>query len=236
MPGCVVELFATDEAMARHHDIAGAVADTAAPVLRCDERAIAALVGSVSPQGMVAVCAFVDVLLEDAVDAALGRPSAAQDGCLVVVAAHVREPGNAGSLVRLADATGAAVIVFAGSSVDPYNDKAVRASVGSIFHVPIVTGITVTDAIRAFRHKGFRVLAADGDGAASLDAIVGDGLLTSRTAWIFGNEAWGVPPEERAMADAAVAVPIYGRAESFNVATAAAICLYATAREHHRKS
>lgn len=220
--------------MARHEDIAAAAAAASVDVLGCDKRGIAALARSVSPQGLVATCRFVDVTLDAALDAPRDIKGGARDSRLVVVAAHVREPGNAGSLVRIADATGAAAVVFAGSSVDPYNDKAVRASAGSLFHVPVVVGTTVVGAMEALGSKGYTVLAADAAGTTNLDALVDNGSLASPTAWIFGNEAWGIPADEQALADCAVAVPIYGRAESLNVATAAAICLSATAREQHR--
>lgn len=120
--------------------------------------------------------------------------------------------------------------MFAGTGVDPYNDKAVRASAGSLFHVPLVTGSTLVDAADALHEHGFVVLAADVAGATSLDAALDEGLLHGRVAWLFGNEAWGLPDDDLALADHVVGVPIYGRAESLNVATAAAVCLYATAR------
>jgi TrmH family RNA methyltransferase len=219
--GCVVDLFATPDALERHGDIASLAAARDVRILACDERAIAALASSVTPQGLVAVCTFVDVPLEVAVDATAS---------LVVVGAHVRDPGNAGSLLRAADAVGADAVILAGSSVDPYNAKAVRASVGSLFHLPVVFGTPVPDAVGLLRDRGFTVLAADGAGPVTLDEMLDAGELAGRVAWLFGNEAWGIPDEERALADQVVAVPIYGKAESLNVATAAAVCLYATAR------
>ena len=144
--------------------------------------------------------------------------------------AHVRDPGNAGSLLRCADAAGADAVVFAGSSVDPYNDKAVRASAGSIFHLPVVVGTTVPAAVARLKQLGFTVLAADGAAATTLDDLLDSGGLDGRIGWVFGNEAWGIPDAEVRLADQVVAVPLYGRAESLNVASAAAVCLYATAR------
>jgi RNA methyltransferase, TrmH family len=217
----VSELFGTPQALARHGDIAGLAQAQHVPVQQCEDRAIAALAGSVTPQGLVAVCRFVDVALTAAAD---------ERSRLVAVAAHVRDPGNAGSLLRCADASGADAVVFAGSSVDPYNDKAVRASVGSLFHLPVVVGTSVPDALADLHALGFTVLAADAGGSVTLDELLDGGRLAGRVAWVFGNEAWGIPDEERDLADEVVAVPIYGKAESLNVATAAAVCLYATAR------
>lgn len=219
--GCVREIFATPESMARHADIAALAESGGLLVHRCDETTVALLAGSVSPQGVVAVCGFVDVPLDGVI-----TPAAR----LVAVAVHVRDPGNAGSLIRCADAAGADAVVFAGSSVDPYNDKAVRASVGSLFHLPVVVGTTVAETLSALHVEGFTVFAADGTADVSIDDLASVGGLAGRVAWMFGNEAWGLPGDDAVLADRRVAVPIYGRAESLNVATAAAVCLYATAR------
>lgn len=221
VPGCVREIFATSGSLERHPDIAALVAVERTVLHQCDELTLASLAGSISPQGIVAVCRFVDVPLDEA----LG-PAAR----LVVVAAHVRDPGNAGSLIRCADAAGADAVIFAGSSVDPYNDKAVRASVGSLFHLPVVAGTTVEATVTALRTRRLTVLAADGAGEDTVDDLLATGALNGGIAWMFGNEAWGLTEDDRRLCDRVVAVPIYGRAESLNVATAAAVCLYATAR------
>jgi TrmH family RNA methyltransferase len=149
---------------------------------------------------------------------------------LAVILANVRDPGNAGTVLRTADAAGAGGVIFAGSSVDPYNSKCVRASAGSLFHLPVVIGPPVADAVRAVRERGLQVLAADGGAGTTLDDLQSAGLLSLPTAWLFGNEAWGLPSDVLDLADDAVAVPIYGRAESLNLAAAAAVCLYASAR------
>jgi TrmH family RNA methyltransferase len=142
--------------------------------------------------------------------------------------AHVRDPGNAGTVLRTADAAGADAVVFTDASVDPYNGKCVRAGAGSLFHLPVAMGVSVNvrNAVDHLRATGLRVLAADGAGEATLDDVD----LTRPTAWIFGNEAWGLPEEILSLTDEVVRVPIYGRAESLNLATAAAVCLYASAR------
>ena len=149
---------------------------------------------------------------------------------LVAVLAHARDPGNAGTVLRTADAAGAAGVIFTDASVDPYNGKCVRASAGSLFHLPVVSGARLAAVIEALRGAGLRILAADGRGKRSLDEVIAAGTLAVPTAWLFGNEAWGLPGESLSLADESVAVPIYGRAESLNLATAAALCLYASAR------
>jgi TrmH family RNA methyltransferase len=119
-------------------------------------------------------------------------------------------------------------VVLAGRSVDPYNAKTVRASVGSLFHLPLAVAPDPAEAVTAARDAGLTVLAADGAGEVSLDDA--GHLLAGRVAWLFGNEAWGLPADLAALADHRVSIPIPGRAESLNLATAAAICLHETAR------
>ncbi len=178
------------------------------------------LAQTITPQGVLAVCRFVDVPLS-------GLARAAPR--LAVILANVRDPGNAGTVLRTADAAGAGGVIFSDASVDPYNSKCVRASAGSLFHLPIVTGTRLEEAVAALREAGLRVLAADGRAGQPLDEVAPGGVLAQPTAWLFGNEAWGLPADLLALADGAVAVPIYGRAESLNLAAAAAVCLYASA-------
>jgi RNA methyltransferase, TrmH family len=221
--GVVSQLFVTAAAQARYHELASRAVAQGVDVLAVSGEVMAELAQTVTPQGILAVCRFVDVDLAQVFGTA--APPA-----LVVVLASVRDPGNAGTVLRTADAAGAAAVLFAGSSVDPYNSKCVRASAGSLFHLPIVVGTPVPDAIQAVRQAGLRVLAADGGARRTLDDLHADGLLGDGTGWLFGNEAWGLPADVRSLADEAVAVPIYGRAESLNLAAAAAVCLYASAR------
>lgn len=209
-----MEVFATAAATQQHADLVAA-APTWTVV---EDRALASLSDSVSPAGVVAVCRFLDRPLAHVLDPA---PS------LVAICADVRDPGNAGTVVRCADAAGADLVVMAGSSVDVYNPKAVRASVGSVFHLPLAVEADPAAAVRAAQAAGLQVLAADGAGEVDLFAA-GD-LLAAPTAWLFGNEAWGLPGDLAALADHRVAIPIHGRAESLNLSTAAALCLYASA-------
>jgi TrmH family RNA methyltransferase len=144
----------------------------------------------------------------------------------------VGDPGNAGTLLRCADAAGAEAVVLAGAGVDPYNPKAVRASAGSLFHLRLAVDADPAAAVAAVRCAGLQVLAADGAAATDLDGAERQGLLARPTAWLFGNEARGLPAAVTALADTSVAVPLHGRAESLNLAAAAAVCLYASARVH----
>jgi RNA methyltransferase, TrmH family len=222
----VSELFVTAEARARHQDLVTAMAKAGIGVHAVSGEVMAELAQTVTPQGLLAVCGFVDVPL----DRVLAGPSVrAGHLALVAVLASVRDPGNAGTVLRAADAAGAQAVVFSDASVDPYNGKAVRASAGSLFHLPLVAGVRLEPAVSGLRAAGLRVLAADARGGRTLDDL-SPAELAAPTAWIFGNEAWGMPESVLDLADESVAVPIYGRAESLNLATAAAVCLYASAR------
>ena len=224
VPGCVVEVFATPAATEAYADLR-ALAPAWTVV---DEAALASLSEAVHPQGLVARCRFIDRPLDHLL-AHEERPH------LVVVCADVRDPGNAGTVIRTADAAGADAVVLAGSSVDAYNAKTVRATVGSLFHVPVAVERDPAAAVARLRAAGLTVLAADGAGEVDLDEAADYGLLARPTAWLFGNEAWGLPQELAALADHRVAIPIHGRAESLNLSTAAAVCLYASARAHRAR-
>ena len=216
----VTQLFVTAAAQPRHTDLIELAASQGADVHLVSGEVMTELAQTITPQGVLAVCRFVDVPLADV-------PAGSR---LVVVLANVRDPGNAGTVLRTADAAGAGGVIFAGSSVDPYNSKCVRASAGSLFHLPVVTGIPVEEAVRVLRDRGLQVLAADGGATTTLDDLQSAGQLGRPTAWLLGNEAWGLPADVLDLADEAIAVPIYGRAESLNLAAAAAVCLYASAR------
>lgn len=217
LDGCVVEVFATATASVTYADLRDRVQSAGLPWQPVTDAALESLAGAVTPQGIVAVCRH------------LHRPLAELlAGDVVVLCADVRDPGNAGTIIRTADAAGADGVVLAGHSVDAYNDKTVRATVGSLFHVPLALEPDPAAAVGTLRDAGFRVLAADG--AGEVDLFAADPLLAGKVAWLFGNEARGLPDELAALADHRVAIPIHGRAESLNLATAAAVCLYETAR------
>ncbi|MEV7226194.1 RNA methyltransferase [Polymorphospora sp. 2-325] len=219
--GGVHELFGTDDALRRHDELVAAAVAAGVPVSPVTGDGLAALTETVAPQGVVAVCAQRHVPLAAAL---AGAPR------LVAVLAGIRDPGNAGTVLRTADAAGAGAVVFAGDAVDPYNGKCVRATAGSLFHLDVVRDGDPAAVVAALRGAGLTVLAATGYGDTDLDDLADDGGLTRPTAWLFGSEAHGLPPELAAAADARVRVPLHGRAESLNLAAAAAVCLYASAR------
>ncbi len=220
-PGGLHVLFCTPAAADRYAGVLERAVTAGVPVTLVSTEVLATLATTVTPQGLVAVAGFRDIGLAEAL---AGKPR------LVVVLASVRDPGNGGTVLRTADAAGADAVVFTSASVDAYNGKCVRASAGSLFHLPLVVGVPVGDAIAAIRAAGLAVLAAAGDGEVDLDSLAETGGLARPTCWVLGNEAWGLPTAVREVADRAVRVPIHGRAESLNLAAAAAVCLYASAR------
>jgi len=211
-PGVVREVFATEAAAAAAADLLRGVA-----VRLVTEKAAASLSETVTPQGLVAVCALPDVPASAVV---------ADPPRLAVALAELNDPGNAGTVLRTADACGAGAVVFGAGSADPFGGKVVRSSAGSLFHVDVVRSAPLLPLVSDLKDAGVTVLAADGGGAATLDEL-GD-ELEGPVLWLFGNEARGVPAELAAAADVRVRVPMRGRAESLNLAAAAAICLYVT--------
>jgi len=205
--GRLLSLFVTDEL----DPLAVRAKQAGVPVEQVSERVMERLTSTVTPQGVVGVAPFVDVRIDE-----LTSPGA------VAILHEVRDPGNAGTIVRSADAAGAAGVVFAGSSVDAYNPKGVRASAGSIFHVPVVRDVGTEDALSSLRAKGFAVIAMDMHG----DEDLFEAELPRSSAFVFGNEAHGLPSEILEAADHRVRVPHAGRAESLNLAAAATVCLF----------
>jgi TrmH family RNA methyltransferase len=152
------------------------------------------------------------------------------------VLSPVRDPGNAGTVLRAAPAAGAGGVVLTEASVDVHNPKCVRSTAGSLFHLPVAQGSSLTEVVDALHACAVTVLAADGAGSVDLDELQDaaeadpQALLRGPVAWLFGNEAWGLTADQRDLADAVVRVPLHGGAESLNLAMAATVCLYASAR------
>jgi len=212
--GLVRDVFVTESAAQRYSSLL----DTAQwPVHLVSERAAKALSDTVTPTGLAAVC---DMPATGLADVLAGSPR------LVAVAVGIGEPGNAGTIIRIADAMGAAAVILGGHSVDPYNGKCLRASAGSIFAIPVVVAPDAHAAVGTLRAAGLQVLATTVDGETSL----ADAELAAPTAWLFGPESHGLSAEIADGADHRVRIPMSGAAESLNVASAAAICLYQSAR------
>src|SRR5438128_5907588 len=215
--GAVRDLFVTPASEERLDGLVLMARSAGVPVHTVAPDIMGHLTSTVTPQGVVAVAGFVDVAMEDH-DAEAGT---------IAILVEVRDPGNAGTILRSADASGAAGLVFTKSSVDVYNPKAVRATAGSLFNVPVVRGEEIEATVEVLRARGLAIVAATADGQRS----VYDADLSVGTAVIFGNEARGLSPETRALADRTVRVPIFGRAESLNLAAAATLVLFEAARQ-----
>jgi TrmH family RNA methyltransferase len=216
-PDRVIDVYATVAAARRYAvDIIEPARAAGLYVHEVGDDVLEAMADAESPQGLLAVVADRTVMLEDVL---------AADPRLLVLLTQVRDPGNLGTVIRAADAMGADAVLVSGSSVDVIAPKVVRSTAGSLFHVPIVRGLSVGDTLQRLRAAGIRSLAADGQGPELLPDVD----LAQAHCWVMGNEAWGLPEELRSACDAVVRVPIHGLAESLNLAMAATICLYASA-------
>jgi TrmH family RNA methyltransferase len=218
-PELLIELYATPTALERYADIAQGAAAAGIDVEFVTEEVLDSMADTVTPQGIVAACKQFPTSAKDLFS---GEPK------LIAILEEIRDPGNAGTIVRAADAAGADGVIFTGRSVDLYNPKVVRATTGSLFHLPVAIGGELDAVIERAHAAGMTVIAADIKGSDMLTARK-DGILAHPTAWLFGNEARGLTDENYALADQAIAVPIYGAAESMNLATAASVCLYESA-------
>ncbi|MEA4945500.1 MAG: RNA methyltransferase [Propionicimonas sp.] len=233
VPGVVQEVYFRWDAAIANADLFETARDADVPYYGVSEQNLATITDTVTPQGVVAVARTIDVPLSSVLGRKPVNPDKPKkkhrrrDVSLVVICAQVRDPGNAGTVIRCADAFGADAVILSSDSVEVYNPKTVRASVGSLFHLPIVVGVDLAEAIEACRKAGMQIFATDGSSGTDLTDLTDE--LGRPTAWVMGNESWGLPVEHLALADRTVAVPIYGHAESLNLATAAAVCLYASA-------
>jgi RNA methyltransferase, TrmH family len=223
--GLVRELFTSVVASERHASLLARLGG-AVPIHLITEEAAAALSETVTPQGLVAVADLPRFDLHEV----LAAPARLPGHRLVVVLVEARDPGNVGTVIRTADAAGADCVILADESVDPWSGKCVRASAGSVLHLPVVDDVSLHDAAAALRHAGCTVIATDVHAAADLYGAGSRAPLARDHAWVFGNEAHGLSRLQARSADISLRIPVYGRAESLNLAAAAAVCLYESAR------
>lgn len=250
-------VYVTESAYERHPDIAELleqVHGTPTPeegrrvfMRVVTDEVLAAMADSVTPQGIIAISFMVDTSFSVLWGENALNPK------LIAVLSRIQDPGNAGTILRVADAAGADLVITTKGAVDLYNPKTVRSTAGSLFHVPIIQGVELEEFAEDVKSQGIVVLAADGYGTVNLQDLIDHAAvlragfsgetpaevkgafdLSRPTMWLFGNEAQGLSAEEKSAATMRIAVPVYGAAESLNVGTAAAICLYASAMAQHQ--
>jgi len=210
------DLYVTSAAIERHNDLVADAQDAGIHVHEVDDGVLGAMSDTESPQGLLAVVQAQAHTLEQVLD---GAPR------LLVLLSNVRDPGNAGTVIRGADAFGADAVLVTDGSVDVLAPKVVRSTVGSLFHLPVVSGLEVGATLDAMAAHGIRTFAADGVG----ETLLPDVDLSQPHAWVMGNEAWGLPAEIRNRCTEVVRVPIHERVESLNLAMAATVCLATSA-------
>lgn len=217
-PERIVDLYVTDEAAQRYADFIDPAREAGVFVHRTSDEVLAAMCDADTPQGTAAVVEWTSTDL---------APVLAAGPRLLVLLTHVRDPGNLGTVIRGADAAGADAVLVSAASVDVTSPKVIRSTAGSIFHLPVVTGLDIEPTLAMLGEAGITRLAADGAGSVTTD----DADLTGPHAWVMGNEAWGLEEATLRACDEVVRVPIHGHAESLNLAMASTICLYASARQ-----
>lgn len=198
-------IYATESWLERHAGI---------PAELVSDRAFQGLTTLESPEGVVAVARY-----------PISEPLSVPPDAFFAMAVGLQDPGNLGTLIRTADAAGATAVLVCEGTVDPYAPKTVRATMGSLFHLP-VQRTTLAEIIPFLHDRGVTILAA-ALGGTSLYAQD----LTGKVAWMLGAEGMGLSEAQQSMADRRVEIPIPGKAESLNVAAASAVCLYETVRQ-----
>jgi TrmH family RNA methyltransferase len=220
--GQVISLYSTEDALRRLDFLAESIV----PINIVDAEILNVMADTITPQGVIAICKLPHENLSSILNGA--------DPKLIAILANVRDPGNVGTVIRSADAAGADGVIISAESVDPYSPKAVRSSAGSLWHLPVIADADLRRTVAEISAHGFQIFAADAGGSVGLEEVEADGKLQAPTAWLFGNEAWGLPEEVRALADVVVSLPIFGDAESLNLSMAATLALYSSARVQRR--
>lgn len=220
-PELADEIFATTDTAPWHREIERLADAAQVRIEPVTPQVLSAMAETVNPQGVVAVARTWHTPLSEAVAGAR----------LIAILHEVRDPGNAGTVLRAADAAGAHAVIFSGDSVDPFHPKVVRSTTGSLFHLPVAFGAGLDEVVAAAITEGMTTVAADVGGTDLMQAR-SEGLLEQRIAWVFGNEARGLTETQRQTIGRSVRLPIYGAAESLNLATAASVLLYETAFAH----
>ncbi|MDO5646218.1 MAG: RNA methyltransferase [Dermabacter sp.] len=228
-PAHALEVFLTSEADAAHPELSALAREAGAPRHEVSGEVIAHMVREqghssvANPQGVIAVARPVDRPWRQVLDAL-----PAEGPLTVVVCERLQDPGNAGLVLRTADAAGADAVFFGEDSADIYSPKVVRSSVGSLMHVSVARKVPVGPLLAELSRRGIRTAATSPRAATDLFQW----SVPERLAWVVGNEARGLTEDTLAACDERVRIPLFGRAESLNLATAATLCLFESARAH----
>ena len=216
----VKEIYLSVTATETCRDLASAAS---APVTLVTDDVLTAMGETQVPQGILAICSLITQPLDQVIHA---------ESSMIVIIDGAGDPGNVGTIIRTAHAAGADGVVLTHDSVDPHNGKCVRATAGSLFHLPIATGAEPEHVASLARAAGMLIAATAADGDTDLYELVSRNPRPG-IAWILGSEAHGVSDAMRSLADLSVSIPMFGAAESLNVGSAAAICLYSDAAARH---
>jgi TrmH family RNA methyltransferase len=213
----IVNLYVTEtgaELLSQSAQLTQSTQSILAKAVYLSEKVMASISTVESAQGVLAICSSDERLEEE-------EEIYKKNALPLIYCFEVNDPGNLGTIIRTADALGAAGVLLSPGSADPFSPKVVRATAGSLWHMPLLREVDIARAIEESRAHGLKIYAADGQGAKTLPEVSGEDAL-----WIFGNEARGLTSEITALADEVVAIPMRGRAESLNLATAVAITLF----------
>lgn len=225
-PGILEELYLTDKARSAHPELEQLAARVCVRPRPSTPEVIEAMVREqghqsvAHPQGAIAVARSLELDWRDLLD------DLGEGPCTIVVCERLQDPGNAGLVMRTSDASGARAVFFSEGSTDPLAPKVVRASAGSLFQVPFARRVPMEEFLGELRARGIATAATSPRGAENLF----EWEPPERLAWLMGNEAHGLEEATLEAADSRVAIPIFGSAESLNLATAATLCLFESAR------
>ena len=207
----LINLYVTEKGLAKLQEEISAEALENVPVIHVSDSVMNEMAETESPQGILALCRYTEITLYKIKQ---------RDAKRIAYFWEIQDPGNSGTVIRTAEALGFDAVVFSKNSVDVYSPKTVRATVGALWHIPVVEGISVEELSEFAQTQGFMTIALAGDGAGSITDLP----KSDKTILIFGNEARGLP--DIAGLDARVAIPMKGKSESLNVASAAAIAMF----------
>lgn len=212
-------LFCVDNTLPMLEMVADFIENAGTPVYRVTDTIMNKISSNATPPGIIGIIDFVDIDCMKILES---------NEMAMVFLDGVRDPGNLGAIIRVADACGCGGLILGRGCVDVYNEKVIRATAGSIFNIPIsICDSRCEEFLTAARDSGVRIIGTDATGGKSYEQAV----YTPPYIIVMGNEAWGISPEVRSICEDLITVPIYGKAESLNVAVAAGIVLY-----HARRS